>query len=129
MFRKIRAKKYGYAERKIIEYLQAHEEATATELYRITNNRVEPLKNLLNRKIVYKTKNRKYILLYRWGQTELNELFQEFLIDVALDYFFKHLEDLQKQGITDIEISNPEILDTYGKLIPVFLEALREKQH
>lgn len=52
----------GHAEQRIYDYLKEKREARATELYRLSSKRSEPLNRLLERGIVIKTEGGKYRL-------------------------------------------------------------------
>jgi hypothetical protein len=108
----------SYAEKRILKYLLDHEEATKAELHRISHNRVEPVKKLLDRKFIYRKENGKYATLI----SEFDGIYKEFLIDVCLVYFCKHPQEVLNEGITQ------KVYETYRELMPSFRKVLQENK-
>lgn len=125
MARKTKDEKMGYAEKKTFDYILEHGEATATELYRISSNRVEPLNSLINKKKVFVSPSDHK---YRIFEREKTDIFIDFFSEVAARHLAKVLDEIKKPGIlTNLVIDDPEILDYYRGLLPDFKEILREK--
>lgn len=112
----------GYAQERIVKHLKEHGEATGNELYKLSSKKSKPLSQLIEKGIVYR-KNKKYKLF----KTEYDELFQEFLTDIALDLFVQsEKSDITALDEKDLKLMgvSQETLDTWKELIPDFLKDL-----
>jgi len=54
--------KLSYAQERIVDFLEVHDEVTGAELYKLSSKKSDPLKQLLDKGVVIKNEDGKYQL-------------------------------------------------------------------